>query len=153
MIGDQNQRMKRLEWHQPQLCAWPQSTEQENMVSEFYSMITTKEVEKIGHGHSCSLLSVDVENDFAAVKHDRPIAELKRLCHRMGNHHRSQRQLAHYFLGQFHNKLAGPWIKGGPVLIEQKHVRFAGGRHERTGRYARATGNDAHLDTEASVDA
>jgi hypothetical protein len=50
-------------------CAWPQSTEQENVVSEFFSLITTKEVEKIGHGHGCSLLSVDVENNLAAVKH------------------------------------------------------------------------------------
>jgi hypothetical protein len=69
-----------------------------------------------------ALLSIDVENDFAAVKHNRPVTEVER----SGDHHRGQRQLAHYFPGQFHDKLAGPWIERGRVLVEQKHVRFSG---------------------------
>jgi hypothetical protein len=31
------------------------------------------------------LLSIDVENDLAAVKHNRPVTEVERLRHRTGN--------------------------------------------------------------------
>ena len=57
------------------------STEQESIIGKLFTLVTTKETQKVGHSHGGTLLSIDVEDDSASVKHDCPVTELKRLRH------------------------------------------------------------------------
>ena len=76
----------------------------------------------LGHIVKTTVFLKDM-NDFAAMKHDGPVAIIKRLAHRMRHHQCRQLALRDHLIGQLHHKFRHAGIKCGRVFIEQQHVR------------------------------
>jgi hypothetical protein len=69
-------------------------------------------------------------NDAAAVHHDQTIAEVRRLLHRMGHHHRRQPLTLDHFLTQADDLVGALRIERGGMLVEQQQLRLKPGRHQ-----------------------
>ena len=85
----------------------------------------------------------EVVDHGAAVHHDQPIAELRRLLHRVGHHQRRQVIPCDDGVAELDDLIGALGIEGGGVLVEQQQLGPQPGRHEQRQRLALAAGEAA----------
>lgn len=99
------------------------SADQQFIIIESLASDLAEHVDEILDLQALAFVAADVENDLARVEHDRAVAEIESLAHRVRHHHCGQLALFNEAVRELHHKLRHAGVESRRMLIKKQHLR------------------------------